>query len=611
MKNKRMWKYIGIGIGVLVVLGIIFAVKAKGGALPELTTAPVEQKNLTQSVSETGTVEADVKVEYGWEKSGRVVSIAKKVGDQVKKGDLIAALDGTSERTNLAQSVASLRSAEANLNVKFAGPTPENLKSAQANVDKAKAGLADAEANVQKTELNNQNSIQQAQRAVETAQNNLRSIEGGENSQIINDAYEDFVNSLKSTLTSLNQALLEADNILGVDNLFANDEYENVLGKQNGSALEIAKTSYAVAKYSIGQAQPKVLALTGSSDHSTVDSVRTVVDKAVLDMQRNLADVNAVLVATLPGNSLSSSELAALKTGILTEQGSLNTSASAITNAEQSVSSARNSLTSFKIAFDKATQDLENTKKQAEVQKTLASSNVISYQALLTQAEASLSTLVSKPREVDIASLRADVSRNRATVANAQNEVAKTELRALADGVLSKLGVEVGETVTMNSPVATILSTGLAIKVDISEAEIAKVTLQDKATLTLDALGDDVKFTGVVASIEPAETKVSGVVYYKTTVVFDKEQPRIAEVRPGMTANVTITTDTRENVLVVPGRSILEKNGTKIVRVVTDKQKGKFEEREVKVGLKGDNGETEIVEGVASGQEVVTFIKEK
>jgi len=611
MKNKRLWKYMGIGLGIVVVLGIVFSLKAKGGASAELTVAPVEKKNLVQSVNETGTVEADVKVEYGWEKSGRVAQIHKKVGDELKKGDLIASLDGTSERTSLAQAVASLRSSEASLNIKFAGPTAENLRSSEASVEKARAGVIDAEANVLKTELSSQSSIQQAQRALETAQNNLRSIEGGENSLIVNDAYEDLVNSLKSTITNLNEALLEADTILGVDNTFANDEYEELLGRVQSSVLEIAKSSYLVARTSISQAQSRVLPLLSSSDHSTVDSARMSVDKAVTDMQRNLADVNAVLVATLPGNNLSQAELAALKTGILTAQSSLNTSASAITNAEQSVSSARNSLNSYKIAFDKATQDLENARKQAEVQKSIANANLLSYKALLTQAEASHATLIGKPREIDVATLRADVSRNRASVANAQNEVAKTELRALADGVLSKLDVEVGETVSMNTPVATILSSGLAIKVDISEAEISKVSLQDKATLTLDALGEDVKFNGSVAAIEPAETKVSGVVYYKTTVVFDKDQPRINEVRPGMTANVNVTTDTRENALVIPGRAVIEKDGKKIVRIVTNKEKGKFEERDIKVGMKGDNGETEITEGLTEGQEVVTFVKEK
>lgn len=609
-ENKRRLKKILIPVAIVLVLGGLIAAKAGKGSIPELTVAVVEKKNLVQSVSETGTVEANVKVEYGWEKSGRVIKIEKKVGNQVKKGDLIATIDGASERSSVAQSVALLRSAEAALNVKFAGPTPENLRSSEASVNKARAGVLDAQANVQKSELTSLSSIQQAERALETAKNNLRSIEGGENSRIVNDAYEDLINSLKSTITRLNDALISADNILGVDNRFANEEYEELLGKQDGSYLDIAKLSYAAAKGSIKQAEAKVIPLLPSADHSSVDAAGITIDVAVSVMQKNLIDVKNVLNATLPGNNLSQTELAALKSDILSAQTTLNSGASEITNAEQGVSSARNSLVSYKIAADKAGQDVENAKKQAEFQKTIAEASLLSAQSLLVQAEAAHATLIGKPREIDIASLRAEVSRNRASVSSAQNELAKTQLRALSDGVLSKLDVEVGETVSLGSPVVTILSSGLAIKVDISESEISKIAVQDKASLTLDALGDDVIFTGTVAAVEPAETKVSGVVYYKTTVVFDANHARITEVKPGMTANVSITTDNREAVLVIPGRAVIEKDGKKMVRVVIDKKKGKFEEHEVTLGLKGNNGEVEVLTGLSEGTEVVTFVKE-
>lgn len=609
LKNKK--KFIGITIGVLAVVGIVFSVQAKKNTPAELTVATVEQKNLVQSVNETGTVEANLKLEYGFEKSGRVIALHKKVGDEVKKGDLIASIDGVSERSNLAQSAALLRAAEASLNLRFAGPTSQNLQSAKASVEKARAGVMDAEANITKTELSNQNSLQQAQRALETAQNNLRSVQGGENSKIVNDAYEDLVNSLKSSLTKLSDGLNESDTILGIDNKFSNDSYEDMLGRQDASALEIAKGSYLMAKNLIRNVEPTVLGLSVVSSHESVDLAARYVDNALIALSKNLSDVKNVLNTTIPGNNLTQTVLAGLKSSISVAQSSINAATIDVSSHEQAVSTSRTSLTTYSIAFEKAKQDLESTQKQIEVQKSLAASNLISAKALLSQAEASLDSLTATPREVDIATLRADVSRNQASVMNAQNEYNKTELKALADGVISKLDTEIGETVSPSAPILTILSNGLAVKVDISESEISKVKGQNKVELSLDALGEDVKFAGIVSSIEPGETKVSGVVYYKTTVVLDANQARIAEVRPGMTANVSITTDTRDNVLVIPGRAVLEKDGKKVVRVVTDKKKGKFEEKTVTVGMKGNNGELEILSGLSKGQDVVTFVKTK
>ena len=158
--------------------------------------------------------------------------------------------------------------------------------------------------------------------------------------------------------------------------------------------------------------------------------------------------------------------------------------------------------------------------------------------------------------------------------------------------------------------VLTILSSRLAIKVDISESEITKISVLDKAEIILDALGDEIKFIGTVTAIEPAETKVSGVVYYKITIMFDNNQS-LTNVRPGMTANVSVLTDQKDMALVVPQRSVLEKDGKKIIRVVKNKEKGIYEERFVDIGLKGNYGEVEVLSGLAEGEEIITFLKEK
>ncbi len=610
MTSKRK-KIIGVVGGIAVLLIVIGMVKGKDAAVSELTTAKVERKNLQQSVSETGTVEANVKIEYGWEKSGRVIKIEKKVGDQVKAGDKIASIDGSTERTNLAQSVALLRSAEASLNVKFAGPTNENLRSAQANVDKARAGVTDAQANIIKVSLSSASALETAQRALETATVNLGLSQGGEQSRVVNDAYDNLVNSLKSAVTKLNDGLIQADNILGIDNRFANDDFEELLGKQDGSALDIAKSSYVSARSAVKQSELSVASLNSMTDHSVIDAAARTVISTFGSAQKNLTDVKNVLNATLSGNNLSQAELSVLKTNILTAQVSVNASATDVTHSVQGVTTARSSLNSYQIAYEKAKQDLENTKKQNEVQKSLAEANVISAEALLTQAQAAFDTLVNKPRDIDVAALRAEVSRNQAAVQSAQNELSKTELKALTDGVISKLDTEVGENAVPGTPMVTILSPGMSIKVDISETEISKIKINDVAAITLDAFGEDTKFSGKVISIEPAETRVSGVVYYKTTVVFDMDNDSVKNVKPGMTANVSIYTDRRDGVLVVPGRSVLEKEGKRIVRVVTNAKKGQFEEKEVQVGMKGDNGEVEILAGIDDGAEVVTFIKTK
>ena len=123
--------------------------------------------------------------------------------------------------------------------------------------------------------------------------------------------------------------------------------------------------------------------------------------------------------------------------------------------------------------------------------------------------------------------------------------------------------------------------------------------------ITLDAYGDDLKFAGEVAFIEPAETVIQDVIYYKVKVSF---LPGDTDIKSGMTANAVITTARLDNVLLIPGRAIIERNGSgKFVRILADNQAF---EKAVTVGLRGDEGLVEIKSGLAEGEQVITFTKE-
>jgi multidrug efflux pump subunit AcrA (membrane-fusion protein) len=76
-----------------------------------------------------------------------------------------------------------------------------------------------------------------------------------------------------------------------------------------------------------------------------------------------------------------------------------------------------------------------------------------------------------------------------------------------------------------------------------------------------------------------------------------------------MTANVVITTAQKDNVLIMPSRAVVQKNGGgKFVRVLVN---GVIQETQATTGLRGDEGMVEVLSGVKEGDEVVTFIKNK
>jgi membrane fusion protein, macrolide-specific efflux system len=107
---------------------------------------------------------------------------------------------------------------------------------------------------------------------------------------------------------------------------------------------------------------------------------------------------------------------------------------------------------------------------------------------------------------------------------------------------------------------------------------------------------------GVVTFVDPAETLISDVVYYKVKVAFTDS----GQVKPGMTANVDIITQEKQNVLYVPVRSVQSKDGDKYVQIL---ENGIPVEKTVQTGLRADEG-MELLSGISEGDEVIVFVKE-
>ncbi|MCK5582122.1 MAG: efflux RND transporter periplasmic adaptor subunit, partial [Candidatus Omnitrophica bacterium] len=224
--------------------------------------------------------------------------------------------------------------------------------------------------------------------------------------------------------------------------------------------------------------------------------------------------------------------------------------------------------------------------------------------ATVTLEESQLILAESPARPEEIKAQEAAVEQAEANSANILAQLSKTVLRSPISGVVTQKEIEIGEIASPNSIVVSVISADkFEIEADISEADIAKVQLDNTAEITLDAFTEDQKWTGKVIRINPAEKIISGVVYYETAITFNKLDPKIAS---GMTANVDILTASKENVLSVPQRAVIQKNGNKIIRVLVN---GEVKEQEVQIGLRGSDGEIEVISGLKEGDEVITFIE--
>lgn len=136
------------------------------------------------------------------------------------------------------------------------------------------------------------------------------------------------------------------------------------------------------------------------------------------------------------------------------------------------------------------------------------------------------------------------------------------------------------------------------ISVSLTQIDVPKIKVGNKATVTLDAYPDKT-YTGKVVSIDTVGSVSSGVTSYPTVIALDEKNQ---EILPNMSATANIITDTQTDALIVPSTAVKTQNGETTVQVMKNNVPTSVT---VQTGLISDS-ETEILSGLSEGDTVVT-----
>ena len=149
------------------------------------------------------------------------------------------------------------------------------------------------------------------------------------------------------------------------------------------------------------------------------------------------------------------------------------------------------------------------------------------------------------------------VAQSRENVKRAQTNLGYATITSPIDGVVLSKSVEEGQTVaaSFNTPELFTIAkdlTDMRVIANIDEADIGGVKEGQRVTFTVDAFPDDT-FEGSVQQVRQEATTESNVVTYEVVI----SAPNLdLKLKPGLTANVTIFTLEKNNVLVVPTKAL-------------------------------------------------------
>jgi len=282
---------------------------------------------------------------------------------------------------------------------------------------------------------------------------------------------------------------------------------------------------------------------------------------------------------------------------LLVREGDQVSAGAVLATVEPDLSQAR-AVAEIRSARDRARVGLAQAERDLEQGRSLSISNLISQKELedresaFQQAQLSLESAEEQLRIVE----QSGVS----------SRVRSLNVVAPAEGVVIRVGAEEGESVlagTMTFGGGTELVTiadlsSLMIEATVNEVDIGKVALGQQVTITVDAYPNE-EWAGTISFIAPAarvevDTRVR--VFDVEVEVIDPDE----RLRPGMTANIDIRGERKEDVLTLPVEAVFRKGGRDVVYRMED---GLPVETAVDLGLV-DIARAEIIGGLEEGDEV-------
>jgi RND family efflux transporter MFP subunit len=577
-KKKIIWTII-----ILLIIGgaVYYKYRPKNNAA-NITTATVSQQNLEQTVLTTGQVVSETNLSLSFQIGGVVQSITVKTGDQVKTGDVLATLSQANANASLTSANGQLAQAKASYRKVISGSTPEQINVSQKSVDAAHVAYDNAVNQLENVKVSTAAAISQAETTLADLQSPTSTSDNKRSAILI---------TIANQLAAVKADLDKEKQIIDDSNL------KDGFGAMDSSSVSNFKNANSRVQSLLDTAN--ISLATAQAYKSDANIYQAVVDSLAV-LNQNTTSLNYCYTAlqnSISSSKFSQSQIDAYKTTINLAIPSENSGISAIKASRQALTDA----------LTASLNAVTNSKLSATTQINSAQNQINSSKAAFQQAEATLAQQKAKAQPADIDAALAQLLSAEGTVEAARTALANTVLTAPADGTITQIDTKVGQQATAMQPVFILQNiNSLHTEAYVSESNVASLSIGQTVDYTFDALGPDRHFSGKILTINPASTVISGVVNY----LVKADLPNIPEIKPGMTVNMTVLVDSRENVLAVSGSAIINQNGEQFIRVITNPKTKTYEQIKVQTGLQADGGLVEILGGLSKGQEIVTLIKQ-
>ena len=646
---KRYWQFIrqkkrwALWV-LIVVIGIGYGVWIKRFSQEESTDFfsteyEVQTGEISTSLSLAGTTKFANAQKLTFVQQGKVTSVKVKVGDQVKKGQVLASistdkLDTTLERNKRdlnakkrayekklkdADSGLDLLKAQAEYDQKLLEQTllPQKqtaeMETAQIAVDNAKQSLKDQEKALK--------DLQDDYAIMYGTWKNAQNSDLGLSKTAIerNQKFEAYVREFKIQALHLQDLLDRYDKVIQETSKFSNPEdYTHYyIGAEDQllrsrSINQFYELQKQVTVLEDLYAQYSKISVASLTEGKILEGYQ--IFKTIWEQLRQWGTLNYDMVMkSIPSGKFDKAEIAgyaktlgtdiesegyALKNKYMTTVAKLKEDMNSDSGSDQEsmqtkINKAKIALQDSKLKLQNAQEELMSLKTKQQIAKLTAESD-------LKTAKNKLDDLMDK---VEISE---ELQAAKDALESAQEEIKTTlkqyedyQIIANFDGLVTKVEMQVWDSISSSNNSSSTekyiyveTPNLLQVTLDVDQIDIVKISVWMPVQVVLDALSDQT-FTGVISEIDTMSESSS----YKASVVFQKHSDD-QKVLGGMSASVKVTLEQATDTIIVPSPAIADNvNGEKIVRL---KKWDQRVDQVVEIGI-SDDANTQILSGLKVG----------
>lgn len=661
LKNKRNKIIAGLILALLLflILKPIFAkISGKDAeGISENQVVTLTKGNLTNSVSEKGKVVPSNSVEVFSEKTLPVTEVNVKVGDKVKKGDVIAKLDSSSLEQQLKARKAQKEATDKNVSAQISAAKKRLSEAVNGKKSGKNSAIVAAETSLTQA-------MDQYLAAQKSYDDFKRSIDERYNQAIVaerntreNLAYQEEATDLKYKQLQddidNNRNKIAENRALAINSSRQKNNLQNQLDDEKRKMTEISiaikeeQGKLAEAQEKVTGLQTEITALGAEKDQLTLQKAKVNndpneiarIEKRIIEIPGEIAKKQNDLKAinfdeikksanenvnrlTRNQNELEievnriSEELANAKA----DEQKYESEADAI---EKELEAQTKQVDSTKLEVDKAKEDiyadadkvLKAQKSRDDELKTLAQ-NLDTAKNNYENAKKNLESTKTQV-ENEISGLSDNLKTAKASannldsveIENLTEELEKVMIKAPADGTITEVNAKEGQVPTAAlAKIETVES--LRIESQIKEYDKNSISVGTQVEITSDSIVGEV-YKGKVISIDPVPMEASqenktGEVLYKTVIEIEEGQEE--KFSPGMSLRVKYIISEEKDTFKVPSEAIFDRDGKSYVLALKEAGKDNYQIEKVEVtrGLEND-AETAIKsKDLKKGSKVLT-----